>query len=146
MKVFLLTICLVLISSFWARAQTGFFMMLSTKEDCSRLVKTLDFKQQYCVTEDPIISGAEFSVEGNLQYDLVHENQSFSIRFTKAGLETLTLICTRLPEKQLVLVVDGKAAGTYDNKNIKPTQIMPISGKADSKEINWVYDKLKNRN
>lgn len=132
-------------SGFCALAQTGFYLIVDNNENCSHLVKTLDYKEKYCITVDPIISGGEFHVEGSLQYDQSHENQFFSLRLTKGGVETLTLVCTNLPEKQLVLVVNGKAAGIYYNKNFKPTQLMPISGKANSKEINWVYDNLTNR-
>jgi hypothetical protein len=145
MKIFFAALCLFT-SDFSSMAQTGFFLIVPNKENCSHLIKTVDFRQEYCITADPIISGKEFQVEGNLQYDLLHENQFFSLRLTTGGLETLRLICTNLPEKQLVLVVNGKAAGLYNNKNFKPAQLMSISGKADSKEFNWVYDNLRNKN
>jgi hypothetical protein len=129
-----------------AFAQSGFFLVVASKSPCAHLVQTVDFQQEYCITEDPIIKPTDFTVVGDLQYDLVHENQFFNLRFTKSGLETLTLICKNLPDKQLVLVVNGKAAGIYRNKSIQPVQLMPISGKANSKEIRWVYDNLKSLN
>lgn|GEM_PF-5580115 len=145
MKIFFAVFCF-LASDFCSMAQTGFFLIVPNKKNCSRLIKTVDLTQEYCITADPIISGEEFQVEGNLQYDFLHENQFFSLRLTAGGLETLKLICNNLPEKQLVLVVKGKAAGLYNNKNFKPAQLISISGKANSKEFNWVYDNLKNKN
>src|SRR5258706_14260190 len=128
MKIYLSAFCLFLvsISNFCALAQTGFFLIVTTKENCSHLIKTVDNGQEYCITGDPIIGGGEFQVEGNLQDDLLHENQFFSLRLTTGGLETLRLICTNFPEKQLVLVVNGKSAGIYNNKNFKPAQLMSI--------------------
>jgi hypothetical protein len=133
-------------AGFSAVAQTGFFLIVPNKENCPHLVKTVDNNQEYCIPNDPIINGEEFHAEGNLQYDPARNNQFFGLRLTKAGLETLRLICANFPEKQLVLVVNGKAAGLYDNKNFKPAPLMSISGKANSKEFNWVYEKLKNKN
>jgi len=133
-------------SGFCAFAQTGFFLIVPNKENCPHLVKTVDYKQEYCIPNDPIISGSEFQVEGNMQYDHTRNNQIFVLRLTTVGLETLRLICANFPEKQLVLVVKGRAAGLYDNKNFKPAQLMSISGRANSQEFHWVYENLKNKN
>ncbi len=131
---------------FCASAQTGFFLIAETKGNCSHLVKSVDYQNQneYCITDEPIIKSAEFSVVGQLQYDLLKTTQFFNIRFTKSGYETLKLICDHMPEKQLLFVVTNKAAGIFDSKKLKPSQLMPISGVADSKEIKWVFENVKN--
>ncbi len=144
MKIFFTALCFIFVSPIKNLAQTGFFLAIENKDQCPHLVKAVDFLQEYCITEEPIIKSSEFKVEGSLEYDLSRTTQYFIIHFTKSGFETLKLICSYMPEKQLVLVVDGKAAGVYDKKKLKPTQIMPINGKADSKEIKWVYETLKN--
>jgi len=146
MKLIILFAAFFIFTSGFSSAQTGFFLIVTSKENCPHLVKSVDYKQTYCIPNDPIIGGKEFRVEGNLQYDLTHENQFFGLRLTKEGLETLRLICANLPEKQLVLVVNGKAAGLYNNKNFKPAELMSISGKANSPEFHWVYDNLKDKN
>jgi len=143
MKVSLIVSCVILLSTLCAFAQTGFFFV-DNKGHCSIAVKSVNNQDEYCITEEPIIKGSEFKTEGNLQYDLTQQNQFFNIRFTKNGFETLKLICEHMPEKGLVLVVNGKVAGTYDGKNLKPTLVMPVSGKANSKEITWVFENLKN--
>ncbi len=132
-------------AGFVVMAQTGFFLIVPNKENCPHLVKTVDNNQEYCIPNDPIINGEEFHAEGNLQYDPARNNQIFVLRLTAVGLETLRLICANFPEKQLVLVVKGRAAGLYDNKSFKPAQLMSISGKANSQEFRWVYENLKNK-
>src|SRR6267154_6756995 len=96
----LLTGVFLFTCGFCSIAQTGFFLIVTNKENCPHLVKTVDNQQQYCIPVDPIISGEEFRVEGNLQYDLSRNNQFFGLRLSKLGLETLRLICANLPEKQ----------------------------------------------
>jgi hypothetical protein len=143
MKTLFTVFYFVFISSLCALSQTGFFLVVGNNDHCSRLVKSFDYLQQYCITEEPIIKEMEFKAEGSLQYGLTQQEQFFNIRFTKNGFETLKLICKHLPDKKLVLVVNGKGIGTYDNRNLKPTVLMQISGKANSKEINWVFENLK---
>lgn len=146
MKSVVLTGILLLTAGFCSEAQTGFFLVVNTRENCPHLVKTVDYKNEYCIPNDPIISGHEFRVEGNPQYDLSRENQFLVLRLSDEGLETLKLICANFPEKQLVLVVNGRAAGFYENKDFKPAQRMSVWGKADSREFNWIYENLKNNN
>jgi hypothetical protein len=145
MRIFFTAFCFFQISVFYATAQTGFFLIIENKEHCAHPVTSIDFQEEYCITEIAIIKESEFKAEGELQSDLVLNSRFFYIRFTKSGFETLKMICEHLPEKHLVLVVNGKAIGTYDGKKLKPTERMPIIGKADSKEINWVFENLKNR-
>lgn len=146
MKILFTAFYLTLVPQIRSLAQTGFFLVVENKDQCPHLVKAVDFLQEYCIPEEPIIKPSEFKVEGNLEYDLSQTTQYFIIHFTKSGFETLKLICDHMPEKQLVLVVGGKAAGVYDKKKLTPAQIMPINGKADSKEIKWVFETLKNLN
>ncbi len=146
MKILFTIFCHLLISNFSVFAQTGFFLVVDNKEHCIHLLKSVDYQQEFCVPEEPIIKSSEFNVEGKLEYDVLKENQFFNLRFSQTGFETLKLICQRLPLKQLVLVVNGKVAGTFDSKKMKPIQLMAINGKADSKEIKWVYETLRDKN
>jgi hypothetical protein len=127
---------------YYSSAQTGFFLALDKTVPCTKSLVSLDEQQKYCITDEPIIKSSEFKVEGKIQDDLTQKNQYFNIRFTKSGFETLKLICEHLPEKQLLLVVNGKVAGTYQSKNLRPMSVMPISGTANSQEIKWLYENL----
>jgi hypothetical protein len=131
---------------FCATAQTGFFLAMEDIVKCEHLATSLDFKQKYCITEEPIISETEFKVEGGLQNDLITQNQFFNLRFSKTGFEKLKTICERLPQDKLVFVVKGKAIGTYESKNLKPAQLIQISAKADSNDLSWVLENLKKTN
>jgi hypothetical protein len=142
MKKIFVVILMVLAGYKQLSAQTGFFLIVDNKNSCSKPLYSLDGRQRYCVTDEAIIKDSEFKVEGNIQDDLTQRNQYFTIRFTKNGLETLKLICENFPEQKLLFVVNGKVAGTYDNKKLIPMALMPISGLANSKEIKWVYDNL----
>jgi hypothetical protein len=135
------TLCL-LYSHVFAFGQTGFFLLVD-KGSCERSAVALDNKQKYCITEEPIIKQSEFKIEGELQNYSQTQTEFFNLRFTKSGFETLKLICDRMPEKKLVFVVKGRAVGTYDGKNLRPRQVIQISGKSDSKEIRWVLENLR---
>lgn len=141
----ILSFCIVFASTFYGSAQTGFFLIIE-KGFCEHPAMSLDNTQKYCIPEEPIIKGSEFKPEGNLLSDVSTQSQFFNLRFTNSGFETLKVICEQMPEKKLVLVVNGKAVGTYDNKNLKPRQVIQISGKADSKEISWIFENLKKDN
>jgi hypothetical protein len=146
MKIFLISVCLVLANKF-AFGQTGFFLVVETKDQCFQTVVSLDEKNKFCITEEAVIKDSEFKVDGGILFtDLTQTDQNFNIRFSDNGLESLKLICQHLPEKRLILVVKGKVAGIYENKKLKPIQKMPITGKTNSKELKWVFENLKNRN
>ncbi len=146
MKIFLISVFFIIANKF-AVGQTGFFLVVETKEQCFQTVVSLDGKNRFCITEEAIIKDSEFKVDGEILFtDLTQKTQYFNIRFTDKGLETLKLICQYLSEKKLILVVKGKVAGLYDNKKLKPLQLMPILGKTNSKELKWVFENLKNKN
>lgn len=126
-----------------ASAQTGFFLKLNSKTSDSYLVSTFDSKNEFLVPLEPIINELQFKVADSLQYDPIHNDQYFNIRFTKLGFETLKMVCDIVPEKELVLVVNGKAI-TLTNKS-KPRQLMRISGPANSEEVRWIFENLKNK-
>lgn len=132
------------LASFVADAQTGFYLVLDSKSPCEKSLYAVDKynSTKFCVTNEPVINESEFKVDSNILDDLGKQNQYFNIRFTKSGFETLKLICEHLPEKQLVFVVKGKVAGTYPSKSLKPAMVIPITGKANSAEIKWVYENL----
>lgn len=146
MRILLISVCLLLAKKS-AFGQTGFFLVVDNKDQCFQTIVSVDEKEKFCITEEAVIKDSEFKVDGEIQFaDLAQKNQYFNIRFTDKGLETLRLICSYLPEKKLILVVKGKAAGSYDNKKLRPMLLMPISGKANSKELKWVFENLKNPN
>src|SRR5205814_333803 len=131
---------------FYLKAQTGFFLVIEAKDFCEHPILSFDEKRKYCITDEAIIGKSEFKVDSELQFDLTQKNQFFNLRFTKQGFETLKMICQHMPEKTLVFIVNGKAAGTYNSKGLKPTLIMPINGIANSDEIKWVFENLKKVN
>src|SRR5258708_6315369 len=141
----ILSFCIVFASTFYAAAKTGFFLIIE-KGFCAHPAMSLDDKQKYCIPEEPIIKESEFKTEGNLENDPISQSQFFNLRFTKSGFETLKVICELMPEKRLVFVVNGKAVGTYDSKNLKPGQVIQISDKAKSKMISWIFENLKKNN
>jgi hypothetical protein len=143
MKIHLFTCWSIFDLIYSASAQTGFFLKLDSKTSDSHLVSTVDSKNEFLVPLEPIINGFEFKVADSLQYDPIHNDQYFNIRFTKIGFETLKMICELVPAKELVLVVNGKAI-TLTNKS-KPGQLMRISGPANSEEILWIFKNLKQK-
>ncbi len=137
----ILSVCFILyISIHGVFAQTGFFLKLDNKANCSLLVTSVDSKNEFCVPPESVINESEFKVEGGLQFNLTHSDVYFNIRFTKTGFETLKMICDFMPEKDLLLVVNGKAVN-LTNKS-QPRQLIRISGPADSKEIQWIFENL----
>jgi hypothetical protein len=126
-----------------ASAQTGFFLKLDAKTSDSHLVTTVDAKTEFLVPLEPIIPASEFNLYDSLQRDPIYNDEYFNIRFTKIGFETLKMICESLPDKELLLVVNGKAV-TLTNKS-KPRQTMRISGPVNSKEIRWIFENLRHK-
>ena len=126
-----------------ASAQTGFFLRLDAKTSESHLVSAVDSKNEFLVPLEPIINETEFKLADSLQHDALNNDLFFNIRFTKIGFETLKMICNSLPEKELLLVVNGKAIN-LTNKS-RPRQLMRISGPPNSKEISWIFENLKHK-
>lgn len=142
MKVFMISFLLAAFVQVNEGGPTGFFLALDNTTNC-KPIPTLDGQNEFCITDEAIIKESEFKVDGVLQDDLLKKTQYFNLRFSQSGFETLKLICEKLPEKKLLFVVNGKVVGAYDNKKFKPSQIIPISGISNSKEIKWVYEALK---
>jgi hypothetical protein len=130
--------------AFGSNAQTGFYLVMENGGTyCAREVEDFDGKKKYCVPENPIVNRADFEVVGYLQYSPDLKEQFFYIRFNQSGYETLRMIHAGMPKSKLALVVKGKALGIYDGKTFDPTKTMYISGKSNSKEINWMFDNIK---
>lgn len=120
-------------------AQTGFYLVPDDR-DCVHRVTGLDLKQ-YCITEEPIIDKSEFKAEGRVQQEIPSQKQYFSLRFTNVGFEKLKVIREQLPEKQLVLVVNGIAVGAFEH--MVPRQVVQIIFPRDSKDIDTILNALK---
>jgi hypothetical protein len=143
LKTIILSFCFCVVASLYAFGQTGFYLIVDNKDLCVHTVMSIDEKQKFCITDEPIIKESEFKTVGALQYDFLKENQFFNLQFSESGLETLKLINEHLPNRRLVFVVKGKEVGIYRGKNLKPTEYMPIRDKVNSPDIKWVYDNLK---
>ncbi len=60
MKILFAVITLFFSSDFYASAQTGFYLVVDSKELCANSVISLDAKQEYCLTKEAIIKDTEF--------------------------------------------------------------------------------------
>lgn len=134
-----LTLCSWLAFAHCAHAQTGFYLVPDDR-DCGHRVTGLDLKQ-YCITDQPIIDKSEFKAEGSVQREIQSQKQYFSLRFTKVGFEKLKVIREQLPEKQLVLVVNGIAVGAFEH--MVPRQVIHIIFPPESKDIDTILNALK---
>jgi hypothetical protein len=143
MKIIIPACFILYVSIHSVSAQTGFFLKMDNKASCSLIVTSVDSKNEFCITPEPVINESEFKVEDSLQFNPSHSDIYFNIRFTKTGFETLKMICDFMPEKDLLLVVKGKTI-TLTNKS-QPRQVIRISGPSDSKEIRWVFENLKKK-
>jgi hypothetical protein len=136
----LLLLCLGARQSF---GQTGFFLLMDKSSKCTNTALSMDKKTEYCITPEPIIEEKEFSIASNISFNLSHTEKYFNLKLTNKALSVWKLLARNMSDK-LVFVVDGRAVGFFSGGKIAG-QIISISGKGDTNDIDWVYEKLKAR-
>jgi hypothetical protein len=106
-------------------------------------VTSIDEKKDYCVAALPVIEETAFRLASDIGFNAAHTEKYFNLRLSEKGVAVLTLLAKSLSDK-LVFVVEGRAVGFF-RKGIISGSILSITGKADSNDITWVFEKLKKR-
>lgn len=130
-------------SVFAQTPDAGFFLMVEDKTNCPHLVRVLNGPISYCIPNYPVIPESEFKFEGDLKVSTVYEHSSIDLRLTQAGFNTLKSLATNLPNTKLILVIDNFVVGTFDQIATIHSPVIPVNGKINSPEMNWLYDWVK---
>lgn len=138
-----LLFCFILaeISACFAQHQTGFYLVVESKNNCTHWVKSFDRKNNFCITEKPIIGETEFESVSGIQYDQAKQTKLVNLKLTKNGFTTIKTI-SKLPNCKLLFVVADRGVGIFNGFDQRVGQTIPISGSLISMEIDWVVEKL----
>ncbi|MBL7854776.1 MAG: hypothetical protein JNL17_10265 [Cyclobacteriaceae bacterium] len=140
---FRLLIAVLLISGVCsAQNQAGFFFVLNSKKNCPQKVSSISGRQQYCIASEPIIRASEFESVSDLKKD-ERQHTYLELTLSEVGVANLRTLSARLPDSQLVLVVDDKVVGEFENLGRIVNRTIPISDKNNSGQMTWIRDRLK---
>jgi hypothetical protein len=141
--IFAIGISWVSFTDCFSQQPTGFYFAIEDRRNCPYVIYAFDEKRKYCVTKEPIIKDTEFESVSEIEYDLARQSKFVNLQLTKKGFALIKKLASQLPNKKLLLVVNDRVVGTFDGMDQLVSRTVPISGPVDSKEIDWVYDKLK---
>ena len=128
------------ISSYVQAQNTGFFVVISEKENCPRKFSTIDLRQFYCSSQKPIIDQQAFASVGEVI--LAKKSRYLDLFLSAKGMEVLKKLVATLPNATFILVVENKVIGVLENKDILG-RFIRIDAEINSKEIYWIHDQLK---
>jgi hypothetical protein len=129
----------------FSQPANGFYFAIEDKRNCPSIIYSLDEKERFCITKEPIIRETEFESVSEIEYDLVRKSKIIKLQLTKKGFAMINKLNGQLPNKKLFLVVDNHLVGIFNETGQIVNRVLPIDGPIDSKQIDWLYDKLKKR-
>lgn len=129
-------------SAAWPQSARGFYFVLQTKKNCPQKVSSISGRQQYCIASEPIIRASEFESVSDLKKD-ERQHTYLELTLSEVGVANLRTLSARLPDSQLVLVVDDKVVGEFENLGRIVNRTIPISDKNNSGQMTWIRDRLK---
>ena len=129
-------------SSLGQSAHTGFYVLIETKQNCENLLPALKGHEVYCLPKEPIIVKAEFEWISEIKYDPRKQSKYFYLKLSEEGFKILKTLAERLPNSKVALVVDGQVTGIFRSNGKVINRSMPINGKIDSAEVDWIHEKL----
>ena len=130
-------------TAFSQNIDTGFFLVIENPENCAHLVHAMTGPVSYCVPSNPVIPKAEFTFVGELKKVQGYELSSIDLRLTPEGFKTLETLTANLPNTKLALVLENHVVGIFDSKGVIRGSILPVSGKVNSPEMEWLYNWVK---
>lgn len=145
-------ICLIVLAGLFldathARSQdstAGFYVIMKVKKNCPNPITTQDGTKTYCVPKEPVIDESDFESVSEIRFDSLLKQKYIMLKFTANGFKSFKFLVDRLPDSKLVLVIDNKVTGIFDNvgKNFVGRSIQ-IRGGINTPAIDWVYERLK---
>ena len=130
-------------AAFSQNIDTGFFLVIENQENCTHLVHVVTGPITYCVPNNPVISKTEFTFVGDLKLVKGYELSSIDLRLTPEGFKTLETLTVNLPNTKLALVLEDHVVGIFDSKGVIRGSILPVTGKVNSPEMEWLYNRVK---
>ncbi|MFM9838572.1 MAG: hypothetical protein ACKVOQ_09935 [Cyclobacteriaceae bacterium] len=133
-----LTVC-------FSQTVNGFYFAIEDRRNCASIIYSLDEKERFCITKEPIIRDTEFESVSNIEYDQAGRSKFIKLRLTKRGFALINMLSGQLYNKKLFLVVGNHLVAIVKEAGQIVNCTVLISGPIDSKQIDWVHDKLKKR-
>ena len=122
---------------------SGFYINISNKKKCSNLITAFVGRDDYCVSENPIIGVSEFESISRIKIDPITGEQSIVLKLSPVGNRAWEGVLKNLPDALLVLVVEGYVVGTFKNEGYRKSNVIPIYAPRESSQLQWIYDHLK---
>lgn len=129
--------------TFSQNIDTGFFLVIENRENCVHLVHAVIGPVTYCVPGSPVISKTEFTFVGEMKPVKGYELSSIDLRLTPEGFKTLETLTVNLPNTKLALVLEDHVVGIFDSRGVIRGSILPVTGKVNSPEMEWLYNWVK---
>lgn len=126
-------------------AASGIYLSTGKSGNCQQKVKFYGKDKEFlCLTEMPIIPETEFLMVSEIQTDSIQNIRYVDLWISRNSFANLKLLSSKLPNNELVLVLDHQVAGIFDpHLDQLPTNFIRITGALNSWEIFWIYENLK---
>lgn len=125
------------------RSLSGFYINITNKKNCTNLIPELVGREEYCISENPIINAGEFESITRIHIDPLTNEQTMNLKLSPKGLKTWEGVVKNLPEAVILLVIDGQVVGIFKNEGYRKSNIIPIYAPAGSSQLQWIHDHLK---
>ena len=98
-----------------------------------------------CITIRPIVSVSELYYVSEVNTDTLHNIQYIDLWISETSLSTLKILSKKLLAHRLILVLDGKVGGIFDDGfSESKIKFIRISARMNSSnQILWIFSNLK---
>jgi hypothetical protein len=136
-RIALFTIAVFVFPPLQEKANTGFYIMISEKENCPQKFATMDKKQTYCVPRKPILDQSIFVSVTDVK--ILEKRKYIDLYLSTKGMDALKNLVKNLPNATIILVVDDKVIGVLRNTDIVG-RFIRIDSDILSKDLEWIHD------
>lgn len=121
-------------------SDTGFYILITERNNCPLRMPTLNGQRTYCVPQKPVLDEHVFTSVSEIR--LQDKRKYIDIYLSAKGMEALKKLVARLPNATYILAVDGKAIGVLKNMDVLG-RFIRIDSDLLSKELEWVHGRLE---
>lgn len=141
-RIALFTIATFVFQPLQEKANTGFYIMISEKENCLQKFATMDKKQTYCVPRKPILDQSIFVSVTEVK--ILEKRKYIDLYLSVKGMEALKNLVKNLPNATIILVVEDNVIGVLKNKDIVG-RFIRIDSDILSRDLEWIHDHISAR-
>ncbi len=138
----LILLCLLTGQTFAQSNSSGFYIVLNEDKNCKNQFKQLNQKIPLCLSERPFVTAQDFEAVSLIYRDTLTFSKYTSLKITDVSFGRLHTLTATLPKIKLVLVIDGRIIGVFENIGTMRNPI-PITGALFTNDVELIQQSLE---